>query len=585
MREEGNELFRKCTREGLAPSIAEVRLGEAVALYRSAAAAAASCDEELAELASASKNQGVAVAKLVVMKSVSAHGGVRATIAIAAEAIRAFAVASSAGVRVGKDADWLTGIGTNADTVVAVAAANLLSVAVDIETAAMNLQLLANAVAGEGRGGGALFSASRAAPVFNTCLASALDGSSADWFAPLAARLHLAAARKLLQAVVAFTEEAGAISRSEAEALRERAAERRAAPARADSFVGDEQYQEDSDGNDSDGDDVDDDEEVRAVGARSLAETRTAESHAIRVGLPMLSEAQPHIATAERFARATYSKRLQQIILDEISELVGDLSVQAGVLQARQLRIDAEIMLKTALDDAEEIEMTAVMCALDNYKASARAASGIDLESEAIAEAGMGLIIGKIIKNEDRAYSHYMNALALAAAASPRSFISTRWYQDARTFIQAVQAVRQSAEKFIAETIESDLLKDQKAVCDEIDRASKKGAAELLLHINKHHRAKVNGEDVPELMKDAVKGDFVVGTLRAAIRLCEFGVVAASSDAPLIRLNGGTDPITLSAHSTDHPDRVTARHTPASQALASFICKRLSEIYAVIGAC
>ena len=166
----------------------------------------------------------------------------------------------------------------------------------------------------------------------------------------------------------------------------------------------------------------------------------------------------------------------------------------------------------------------------------------------------MGTIQGLVFKKQERGRRHFMNVISLAASAAPRSFVSRDWYVTARNFIQGVRSSQVAAEVMLETRDENEILKDRKAECDAIDKAANKSAAELLKHIWKHHRASVEGVPVEDLPTTAVLGEYITGTTRSAMLLY-------------------------------HPDRVTARHTPETKAMTSFICKRLSAAYAVVGAC
>ena len=388
LREEGNALLSIAMQVGLAPVLYADRLSKVIAKYRSCVTAAGARFEELAALASGSKNLGVAINKFIHAKSLKELGGARSLSSLTAEALHALAVASSAGERVGRTLTWLQGIAQVARDLVAHTSATLSADAADLDAVARQAQALAEKVCGEVAGGGAAMASNTFGYYWTTCLASAFAGTSAPFFAPLCARLHLGAARALFNAVVARTEEAGAISKSEAEAARERMRERREARTAAHEAA--VRLNPEASTDDEDGEDAADAADGVAP-ARSLEATRAAEVRALQMGLPCLAEAASHLKLAGgRYLEATNadggggSERLAATLRIDVAELSACLDTQSSVLTSRQYRLLGEATLRTALEGAEDLNMTGVQLALDAFLVAAREAEGVDLEAEAM---------------------------------------------------------------------------------------------------------------------------------------------------------------------------------------------------------
>ena len=359
--------------------------------------------------------------------------------------------------------------------------------------------------------------------------------------APLGASLNVLAARKMLMSVLTLTEEAGALSRSEAEALRERAAESAAAAAAAaecssgsQAAEGKEEVEEEEDEEDEEEEEEAEERGSRRGGgmaprAATLKATLEAERQAILRGLPQLAKMHAPLVRASALLQACPpGARLLvplapgagaagasppadgELLAGVLEGLLHSSATQLSILEARQERLEGDGLLEIAMHGAEELNVDYVHYALDSYKRAGIRARGVDLESEAMALAAQGRVYARVLKFETRAYQRYFEAISLALACAPRVLSHHSWLLEAREFVHKIRSARERAEELEGAAVELESLAGMEEQVAAIDAASKKGAVDLLRHIFEHHRASVDGVLVMELVKDAVKGCVVL---------------------------------------------------------------------------
>ena len=126
-------------------------------------------------------------------------------------------------------------------------------------------------------------------------------------------------------------------------------------------------------------------------------------------------------------------------ILEEAVTLETDVFYHNCTASAVQARVQGDQLLKMALTEEEELEMTLIFEVIDWYKQAVMLAREVEIEQEAIAESRLGVVYDKVLKMSLRAKAYFTHSFKLAESLKPRVFTTQDWYKDCTTALKKYQ--------------------------------------------------------------------------------------------------------------------------------------------------
>ena len=103
-------------------------------------------------------------------------------------------------------------------------------------------------------------------------------------------------------------------------------------------------------------------------------------------------------------------------ILEEALTLEKDVFYHNCAASAEQARVQGDELLKMALTEQEELEMTLIFEVIDWYKQAVVLAREVEIEQEAIAESRLGVVYDKVLKMSLRAKAYFTHSFKLAVS-------------------------------------------------------------------------------------------------------------------------------------------------------------------------
>ena len=130
---------------------------------------------------------------------------------------------------------------------------------------------------------------------------------------------------------------------------------------------------------------------------------------------------------------------LNYTMLEEAQTLEKDVFYHTCAASAVQAREQGDQLLKTALMEQEELDMTLIFEVIDWYKQAVVLAREVEIEQEAIAESRLGVVYDKVLKMTLRAKAYFTHSFELAESLKPRVFTSKDWLKDCTTALKKYQ--------------------------------------------------------------------------------------------------------------------------------------------------
>jgi hypothetical protein len=199
-------------------------------------------------------------------------------------------------------------------------------------------------------------------------------------------------------------------------------------------------------------------------------------------------------------------------IAEQIAELEDSMITEQFRAEAKREFVSAEATKGTALNDDDELNVDAMWQAVDAFRTAIVLARGRDIELEARCLTEVAIIHEKVFSNLSLAHRCFKAAVELIITYRPVEITDDGFMERFRRqdwVATALAALKRFQDRAVAnDTAAYDLqrqpiiakLKEQ-GVIEGINKASAKGAVDLIVHIYEHHPPK-RGEQIKPSKKD-----------------------------------------------------------------------------------
>ena len=209
------------------------------------------------------------------------------------------------------------------------------------------------------------------------------------------------------------------------------------------------------------------------------------------------------------------------LLQDYISNMKEDVFKNRCISDSMQKRFMADQLLHSTINDAEDLDVTAIWQVIDFYMESIVLTRENDVEQEAISLSKLGILYHQVLLQKGRAKEVLMKVLQLAHSLQPRNLSEEKWFRDASSIISEYQKEQKRKEEKEWEKTRKKYLVNLKPKLDILERNMTKLSIQKILvwlytdHPPKHCTASKFNVNVKEIAK--APGDSLKKLLAKAI--------------------------------------------------------------------
>lgn len=235
----------------------------------------------------------------------------------------------------------------------------------------------------------------------------------------------------------------------------------------------------------------------------------TIEENDYKASLKALTEVYTPLTKLEEIISDSFDDILLQ---DFVSNMKEDVFKNRCISESMQKRAIADHLLDKTINDAEDLDVTAIWQVIDFYTESIVLTRENDVEQEAISLSKLGVLYHKVLLQKGRAKEVLMKVLQLAQSLQPRNLSEEQWFKDASVIIAEYQQEQKRKEEKEWEKIRQKYLVSLKSKLDVLKRNMTELSIQKILvwlytdHPPKHsNKFNVNVKQISKAPSDGLK--------------------------------------------------------------------------------
>lgn len=130
-----------------------------------------------------------------------------------------------------------------------------------------------------------------------------------------------------------------------------------------------------------------------------------------------------------------------------IASMKEDTFKNRCISESLQKRLQGDHLFESAINDAEDLDITAIWQVIDFYSESIVLTRENDVEQEAISLTRIGVVYHRVLLQKTKAKEVLMRVLQLAQTLQPRNLNEEKWFKDASSIIDAYQQEQKRKER------------------------------------------------------------------------------------------------------------------------------------------
>ena len=230
-----------------------------------------------------------------------------------------------------------------------------------------------------------------------------------------------------------------------------------------------------------------------------------------KASLTALTEVYTPLTKLEQLATDSSDDILLQ---DFVMNMKEDVFKNRCISDSMQKRFMADQLLNSTINDAEDLDVTAIWQVIDFYSESIVLTRENDVEQEAISLSKLGILYHKVLLQKGRAKEYLMKVLQLAHSLQPRNLSEEKWFRDASEIISEYQTEEKRKEEKEWEKSRKKYLVSLKSKLDILKHNMTRLSIQKMLvwlyteHPPKHvgaHKFNVNVKEISDAPGDALK--------------------------------------------------------------------------------
>ena len=166
-----------------------------------------------------------------------------------------------------------------------------------------------------------------------------------------------------------------------------------------------------------------------------------------RKSLNALTEIYTPLTRLEELICERSSEHDDVLLMDFVANMKEDVFKNRCISESMQKRMVADKMFDATINDAEDLNLSAIWQVIDFYTESIVLTRENDIEQEAMALSKLGVLYYKVLLQKERAKTVLMRVIQLAQSLQPRNLAEEDWFKNASKFLAQYQQDLQRKEE------------------------------------------------------------------------------------------------------------------------------------------